>query len=360
MWPTPASPTARVARGRRESETARMHAVGFYQYLPLDHPEALLDLELAVPEPGLRDLRVAVRAVSVNPVDVKLRAPKAQVEREPRVLGFDAAGVVEAVGRDVRLFKPGDAVFYAGSIARPGSNAELQLVDERMVGRMPKNLSFAQAAALPLSALTAWELLFDRLEIPRATATSDAVLIIGAAGGVGSFATQLARRLTKLRVIGTASRAESNTWVHSMGAHHVLDHSQPLADQVKTLAGSSVHYVASLNGTDQHWKEVAELIAPEGRFGLIDDPREVLDLRLFKRKSASLHWEFMFTRAIFETDDPLAQHRILNEVAELVETGVLRSTLTANLGPISAANLRKAHEMIESGSTIGKLVLSGF
>lgn len=337
-----------------------MRAVGLHHYLPIDHPESLLDLELPVPEPGENDLRVAVRAVSVNPVDTKLRAPKPQVESQPRVLGFDAAGVVDAVGSKVRLFKPGDAVFYAGSIARSGSNAELQLVDERIVGRMPKNLSFAQAAALPLCALTAWELLFDRLPIPRATPTSDAVLIIGAAGGVGSFATQLARRLTKLRVIGTASRAESSEWVHSMGAHHVLDHSQPLAAQVEKLLGSGVRYVVSLTGTDQHWKEIAELIAPEGNFGLIDDPKEALDLRLFKRKSVSLHWEFMFTRAIFETDDPLAQHRILNEVAALVETGALRSTLHEELGPICAANLRRAHSLIESGRTIGKLVLSGF
>ena len=336
-----------------------MRAVGLHHYLPIDHPESLLDLELPVPEPGENDLRVAVRAVSVNPVDTKLRAPKPQVESQARVLGFDAAGVVDAVGSKVRLFKPGDAVFYAGSIARPGSNAELQLVDERIVGRMPKNLSFAQAAALPLCALTAWELLFDRLEIPRATPTSDAVLIIGAAGGVGSFATQLARRLTKLRVIGTASRAESSEWVHSMGAHHVLDHSQPLAGQLEKLLGAGVRYVVSLTGTDQHWKEIAELIAPEGRFGLIDDPQTALDLRLFKRKSVSLHWEFMFTRAIFETDDPLAQHRILNHVAELVETGVLRSTLHAELGPMCAANLRRAHSLIESGRTIGKLVLSG-
>ncbi|HKU38049.1 MAG TPA: zinc-binding alcohol dehydrogenase family protein [Polyangiales bacterium] len=337
-----------------------MRAVGLYQYLPIDHPEALLDVELPVPEPGPRDLRVAVRSISVNPVDVKVRAPKAQVEAQPRVLGWDAAGVVDAVGRDVRLFKPGDAVFYAGSIARPGSNAELQLVDERIVGRKPNKLSFAEAAALPLTALTAWELLFDRLRVPRGTDTSDAVLIIGAAGGVGSIATQLARRLTKLTVIGTASRRESTEWVRSMGAHHVVDHSRPLAEQVRALVGRGARYVLSLTATDRHWNDIAELIAPEGALGLIDDPREPLDLRALKQKSASVHWEFMFTRAIFETDEPLAQHRILNEVSELVETGVLRTTLTEELAPINAVNLKRAHAQLETGRTIGKLVLSGF
>ena len=337
-----------------------MRAVGLYQYLPIEHPESLVDVELPAPEPGPRDLRVAVRAVSVNPVDVKVRAPKPDRETAPRILGWDAAGVVDAVGRDVHLFKPGDQVFYAGSIARPGTNAELHLVDERIVGRKPKKLSFAQAAALPLTSLTAWELLFDRFEIPRGIATSDALLIIGAAGGVGSIATQLARRLTGLTVIGTASREESAEWVRSMGAHAIVDHRQPLAAQVKAINAAGARYVAGLTATDQHFEAVADLIAPEGKFGLIDDPRKPLDIRVLKRKSASIHWEFMFTRALFETAEPMAQHRILNHIAELVEAGTIRTTFTHDMGVINAENLRKAHAAIESGTTIGKLVLSGF
>jgi NADPH2:quinone reductase len=337
-----------------------MRAVGLHKHLPISHPEALLDLDLPAPEPGPRDLRVAVRAISVNPVDVKVRAPKEKLGDAPRILGWDAAGVVESVGRDVHTFKPGDEVFYAGSIERPGTNAELHLVDERIVGRKPKKLSFAQAAALPLTSLTAWELLFDRFEIPRGIETSDALLVIGAAGGVGSIATQIARRLTKLTVIGTASRPETTEWVRTMGAHHVVDHGQPLAAQVAQLAPAGVRYVASLTATDQHFKDCAELLAPEGKLGLIDDPQERIDVRLLKRKSVSLHWEFMFTRAIFETAEPYAQSRILNEVAELVDTGVLRTTLAEDLGPINAANLKRAHAAIESGRAIGKLVLSGF
>jgi len=337
-----------------------MRAVGLLKYLPITHPESLIDLELPVPTPGPRDLRVAVRAVSVNPVDVKLRAPKPQVESAPRILGFDAAGVVDAVGRDVRSYKPGDEVFYAGSIARSGTNAEYHLVDEHIVGRKPKKLTFAQAAALPLTSLTAWEMLFDRFEIARGMATSDALLVIGAAGGVGSIMTQLARRLTKLRVIGSASRPETSEWVRAMGAHDVVDHTLPLAPQVAMLAPSGVRYVASLTASERHFTNNAELIAPEGKLGMIDDPGELLDIRLLKRKSVSLHWEFMFTRAIFETAEPFAQQRILNEVSELVETGVLRTTVSDDYGAITAENLKRAHAMLESGKTIGKIVLQGF
>ena len=341
-------------------DTDRMRAVGLLKYLPIEHPQSLIDVELPVPAPGPRDLRVAVKAISVNPVDVKLRAPKQNVEKTPRVLGFDAAGVVEAVGRDVRSYKPGDDVFYAGSIARAGTNAELHLVDEHIVGRKPKKLSYAQAAALPLTSLTAWEMLFDRFEIPRGMATSDALLVIGAAGGVGSIMTQLARRLTKLRVIGSASRPETVEWVRSMGAHDTVDHTLALAPQVLMLVPAGARYVASLTATDQHFANSAELIAPEGKFGLIDDPKEPLDIRLFKRKSVAIHWEFMFTRAVFETPEPFAQQRILNEVSELVEAGVLRTTMTDDYGPINAENLKRAHAAIETGKTIGKIVLQGW
>jgi zinc-binding alcohol dehydrogenase family protein len=305
---------------------------------------------------------VAVRAVSVNPVDVKVRAPKDRVEPSPRVLGWDAAGVVEAVGPEVSLFRAGDEVFYAGSIGRPGSNAELQLVDERVVGHKPTRLDFAEAAALPLTSLTAWELLFERLGVPRSEPKQPAgtLLVIGGAGGVGSIAIQLARQLTGLTVVATASRPETVEWARQLGAHHVVDHSRPLLPQLVPIAPAGVGYVASLTATDQHYAEIVELLAPQGKLGIIDDPARPLDVTALKRKSASLHWELMFTRALYDTPDLIVQHRILDEIARLVDASVLRSTMTADLGPINAANLKRAHALVETGRARGKIVLSGF
>ncbi|CAI0980429.1 Zinc-type alcohol dehydrogenase-like protein SA1988 [Serratia rubidaea] len=323
--------------------------------LPIADPQSLYETDLPKPQPGPRDLLVKIRAISVNPVDTKVRngAPT----DEPRILGWDAVGEVEAVGAEVSLFQPGDEVFYAGSIVRPGSYAEYSLVDERIAGRKPQSLSDADAAALPLTSLTAWELLFDRLEVkPDEDA---ALLIVGAGGGVGSIMTQLARKLTGLTVIGTASRPETAKWVKSLGAHHVIDHSRPLADELKKIGIEQVRYAASLTHTDQHFDQIVEVLAPQGRMGVIDDP-QVLDVMPLKRKAISLHWELMFTRAIFQTADMQRQHDILQHVSRLIDDGTLRSTLGDHYGPITADNLRKAHALIESGKARGKIVLAGF
>lgn len=337
-----------------------MKAVAYRRSLPTTDAECLIDVSLPEPKPGGRDLLVRVEAVSVNPVDTKIRR-RVDPQGTDKVLGWDAAGTVVAVGGEVTLFKPGDHVYYAGALDRPGSNAELQLVDERIVGRKPATLDMFQAAAMPLTTITAWELLFDRFGIPRGNAArTGAVLIVGAAGGVGSMAVQLARRLTNLTVIGTASRPETQAWVRELGAHHVVDHRGDLKSQVLAAAPQGVDYVLSLTHTEQHYPVLVELLKPQGKFGLIDDPEEVLDIGLLKRRSLSLHWEFMFTRPLFQTEDMKAQHQLLNEVADLVDAGVLRTTLREHLGPIDAANLRRAHERLESGSTIGKLVLGGF
>jgi NADPH2:quinone reductase len=334
-----------------------MKAIGYHVPSPIDAPEALVDLELAKPAPAGRDLLVSVKAVSVNPVDTKVRASRKPAEGQAEVLGWDAAGIIEAVGPDVTLFKVGDEVYYAGAIDRPGSNSEFHLADDALVGKKPASLSFAQAAALPLTAITAWELLFDRLG-----ATQDStggLLIVGAAGGVGSILVQLARKLTKLTVIGTASRAETRDWVLDLGAHHVVDHSGDLAAQIKALDAPPVGLIASLTNTDDHFPVLVDILAPQGRIGVIDDP-PALDVNPLKRKAASLHWEFMFARSLFHTDDMIEQHRLLNAVADLVEAGDLRTTLSEVLTPINAANLIKAHAAIESGRTRGKIVLEGF
>jgi NADPH2:quinone reductase len=337
-----------------------MKVVGYYRSLPIDDPDSLLDLELEKPAPNGRDLLVKVEAVSVNPVDTKQRKRAASEGGQPRILGYDAAGVVAATGAECRLFKPGDKVWYAGSIARPGTNAEFHLVDERIVGRMPKSLGFAEAAALPLTTITAWEMLFDRLGVRLGKpAEAGAILIVGGAGGVGSIALQLARRLTGLTVIATASRPETRAWCLELGAHHVVDHSKPFADQLGTIGHKAVDYIFSITGTEGHFPQLVELIAPQGKFGLIDDPK-TLDALPFKRKSASIHWESMFTRAIFGTDDMIAQHRLLTEVAGLVDDGLIRTTHAATLGPIDAATLKKAHALVESGRSKGKVVLAGF
>ena len=337
-----------------------MKAVGYYQPLPITEPESLLDLELPDPVASGRDLLVQVKAVSVNPVDTKVRKRSTPRGTEARVLGYDAAGIVVAVGDEAELFKPGDEVYYAGSNERAGSNAELHLVDERIVGRKPASIGFAEAAALPLTSITAWELLFERFCVRRGDKpTGETLLIIGAAGGVGSILTQLARRLTGLTVIGTASRPETTGWVHSLGAHYIVDHTWPLTDELRRIGITQVTHVASLTQTPLHFAEAAELLAPQGKFGLIDDlgPN---DIGLLRRKSISFHWEYMFTRAIYATPDMIAQHDLLNEVADLVEAGVLRSTMKENYGTINAANLKRAHAMLELGKTIGKIVLEGW
>ncbi|WP_252089612.1 zinc-binding alcohol dehydrogenase family protein [Pseudomonas sp. MWU13-3659] len=335
-----------------------MKAIGFiHNALPIEDPASLQDIEIPRPSPGLKDLLVEVKAVSVNPVDTKVRA--GTVTREPKVLGWDAAGIVREVGPQVTLFKPGDQVYYAGSIARPGSNSEYHLVDERIVGHQPRSLGAAQAAALPLTAITAWELLFDRLGLVEGGGEGDTLLIVGAAGGVGSMLVQLARQLTRLTVIGTASRAETANWVRELGAHHVIDHSAPLQGQLQALGIESVSHVASLTHTEQHFSQLVEVLRPQGRLGVIDDP-QTLDVMPLKRKSLSLHWELMFTRSLYETCDMIQQHRLLERVAGLIDQGILRTTLGEHFGAINAANLRRAHALVESGKARGKIVLEGF
>jgi len=337
-----------------------MKAVGYVTSRPINDAGALQDLDLPKPVPGPQDLLVKVEAISVNPVDYKVRRGREGKEGAPVILGWDAVGTVEAIGDAVTFFKPGDAVFYAGDITRAGSNAAYQLVDARIVGHKPRGLDAASAAALPLTALTAYEMLFDRLQVPRgADSQGKTLLIIGGAGGVGSIAIQLARQLTGITVIATASRPETIAWVKDLGAHHVIDHSKPLPEELARIGIDEVDYIFSTNATDKHWEGIAAAIAPQGRVGLIDDP-EAIDVRQLKRKSASLHWELMFTRALYTTADITRQHEILNEVADLVDQGVIKTTLAENFGTINAANLIKAHALLESGKSIGKIVLSGF
>ena len=337
-----------------------MKAVGYKQSLPIENPSALLDIELPVPVAANRDLLVEVRAISVNPVDVKVRMRARPEKEEYKVLGWDAAGIVREIGPNATLFKPGDEVYYAGSIARQGANSEFHVVDERIAGRKPKSLNFAHAAALPLTTITAWELLFDRLGVAQGRKKDEgSLLVIGGAGGVGSILLQLARQLTGLTVIATASRPETQAWCIELGAHHVIDHTKPFPEQLSSIGFSRVNLIASLTATDQHYPAVVDVLAPQGKFGLIDDPNS-LDARPLKQKAASLHWEFMFARSLFNTPDILEQHNLLNQVAELVETGVIRTTADNEFGKINATNLRRAHALIESGRSRGKIVLAGF
>jgi zinc-binding alcohol dehydrogenase family protein len=337
-----------------------MKAIAYKTPGPIDREDALQDITLDKPIATGRDLLVKIHAVSINPVDTKQRKAIAPPDGGWRVLGFDAAGVVDSVGPEVKNFKPGDAVFYAGTINRPGTNAEFHLVDERIVGRKPMTLSDAEAAALPLTAITAWEMLFDRFDVKRPTvAGGNTILVIGAAGGVGSITLQFLRALTDLTVIATASRPETQEWVRECGAHHVIDHRQPLAPQVAALGLGAPGFVFSTTQTDKHYADIVELIAPQGRFGLIDDPGD-LSIMPFKRKAVSIHWELMFTRPLFSTPDIEAQGKLLNEVAALVDAGRLRTTATEVAGKIDAATLRKVHAIIESGTARGKIVLEGF
>jgi zinc-binding alcohol dehydrogenase family protein len=336
-----------------------MKAIGYYQPLPIDNPESLQDIELPAPVPGARDLLVRVKAVSVNPVDTKVRKNAAPEAGQAKVLGWDAVGTVEAIGGGVTNFKVGDRVYYAGSIVRPGANAELHAVDERIVALAPKSLDDSQAAALPLTTITAYELLFDRLQVPKDGGEGQTLLITGGAGGVGSILIQLARQLTKLRVIATASRAETRAWCLSLGAHAVIDHSKPLAAELKAAGIGEVDMVASLTQTEQHYAQIIESLKPQGQLAVIDDMK-LLDAMPLKTKSLSLHWEMMFARSRFETPDMAQQGALLAEVAALVDAGRIRTTANAAFGTINAANLRKAHALIESGKAQGKVVLAGF
>jgi NADPH2:quinone reductase len=339
-----------------------MRAVVFKKSLPITEPDALVDVELPRPAPGARDLLVKVEAISVNPVDSKVRRGGDPADGM-RVLGWDAAGRVEATGPDATLFKRADTVFYAGSLVRPGANAEYHLVDERIVGRKPSSLSFAEAAAIPLTAITAWELLFDRIGVARgADADKRALLVVGGAGGVGSMAIQIARKLTGLTVMATASRPETQAWVRELGAHHVIDHTRTFSPQLAAIGIAAPHIVLALTGTAQHAGQIGEVIAPEGHLGLIEGAAalKAFDPGPLFSKSVGIHLELMFTRAMLGTPSMIEQHRLLTEVADLIDHGVLRTTLKQVVGPIDAASLKKAHALVESGKTIRKVVLSGW
>ncbi|WP_322906232.1 zinc-binding alcohol dehydrogenase family protein [Paenibacillus campi] len=338
-----------------------MKAVGLTRYLPIDQPDSLQDVTVPMPTANGYDLLVRVEAISVNPVDTKLRAPKSKVEPEPRILGWDVAGVVEAVGEQVEGFQPGDEVYYAGSVTRAGGNSQYHVVDSRIAAHKPSSIDFAAAAALPLTAITAWEGIYERLGIAHDPATNagKTILIINAAGGVGSIATQIARH-AGLTVVGTASRAETEEWTLAHGTQHVINHHQPLLPQLQELGIGEVDYIFCLNQTDTHWQGMAEAIAPQGRICSIVETSHPVDLGLLKDKSASFAWEFMFTRAKYGTADMQEQQRILQQVAALVDEGVFHSTEAERLSPINAENLREAHRQLEAGSMIGKLVLEGW
>ncbi|GAE28375.1 zinc-containing alcohol dehydrogenase [Halalkalibacter wakoensis JCM 9140] len=337
----------------------KMKAVGLYRYLPISDPESLLDVEIPKPTPQGHDLLVRVLSISVNPVDTKVRRPKDRVETEPKILGWDVAGIVEETGPDTTLFKKGDPVFYAGSVTRPGANSEYHLVDEKIVGRKPKTLSYPEAAALPLTSLTAWEALFDRLGIPETGNENTNLLIIGAAGGVGSIAIQLAKR-ANLTVIGTASRPESTNWIKERGADYVINHYEEFVPQLKQIGLEHVDYILCLNRTDMHWDNMAKVIKPQGKICSIYETDEKLNLYPLFNKSVTFVWELMFTRAMFGTPDMMKQHEILNKISDLIDSNVLKTTVNEVLSPINAENARKAHAMLEEGKTIGKIVLEGF
>ena len=334
-----------------------MKTIVHTQACPITADQALVEKEIDKPEPGPRDLLVQVRAVSLNPVDVKVRELMAP-EGGYRVLGYDAAGVVESVGSEVSSFKAGDEVFYAGEFTRPGSNAEFQLVDERLTGRKPASLGFADAAAMPLTSITAWEILFDGFRLKEGEGAGETLLVIGGAGGVGSILIQLAKKLTKLTVVATASRPDTKAWVEKMGADHVINHRNPLNEEMAALE-IQPRYVAALTQTDQHWGAIVDLIKPRGHIAMIDDPQN-LDIASIKLKALTLTWEFMFARSMFQTDDMHVQHDLLNRVSELLDDGTLMSTGNHHAGSLSVENLVKAHTSQESGRTIGKIVLDGF
>ncbi len=347
-----------------------MKAVGITAHLDVDHPDALLDLHLDKPTASERDLLVKVEAVSVNPVDTKVRSPKPNVAdntlNEPKILGYDAVGTVVETGEQCELFKVGDRVYYAGDITRGGSNSEYQLIDERIVGHAPKTLSNSEAAALPLTAITAWEGLFDRLDLQtNLQANNDpskqgAVLIIGGAGGVGSIAIQLLKALTQHTIIATASNDSSSQWCLSLGADHIINHHGDLIAQTRALGFQWIDAIFCLNTTERHFDAMAELIKPQGKICSIVDSTEPVDFNKLKPKSAQFLWEFMFTRTMFKTEDMIEQHKLLNEVAKLVDEGRMKTTLSKTLSPINADTMKEAHRILESGKMVGKLVVEGW
>lgn len=342
-----------------------MKAIGYIKSLPINDPESLADIELTQPIATGHDLLVKVMAIAVNPVDYKIRLNVPPAGDDYKVLGWDAVGEVVAIGEATTQFQPGDRVYYAGDLNRQGSNAEYQLVDERLVGIKPKSLSDAEAAALPLTAITAWEMLFEHLSIqqqsPDSSAKSDEViLLVGAAGGVGSIFLQLAKAITGATLIATASRESSQAWVKKLGADHVVDHSKPLQPQIEALGIGQVTHVASLNGTESYFESYTELLVPFGKIAMIDDPAKPVDVMKLKPKSQSLHIEFMFARSMFNAADMNEQGRLLNRVSDLIDQGYIQTTIGKNLGTINADNLKAAHEELESGRSIGKIVLQGF
>lgn len=336
-----------------------MKAIGIYKAHPTDSPDVFHEANLPIPSPTSRDLLVKVQAIGVNPVDTKVRQSVTERSEEIKVLGWDAVGVVEAVGDRVSLFQPGDAVYYAGSITRPGCNSAYHLVDERIVGKKPKSLSVVEAAAMPLTTITAWEALFERCNLSASGEHSGkSILIIGGAGGVGSIATQLAKQLAKLTVIATASRPETVDWCRQMGANACINHHEDLVEQLQALGHEYMDYVLCLNSTDSHWDAIAQIIKPQGKICTIVENQHPLTQSILKRKSITHVWEFMFTKSMYETEDMKSQHDSLNQAADLFDKGILRTTLTTDMGELSVENLAKAHAQLESGSTIGKIALS--
>ncbi|NRT10587.1 zinc-binding alcohol dehydrogenase family protein [Flavobacterium sp. 14A] len=335
-----------------------MKAIGYKENLPVDNVKSLQDVTVETPKATGRDILVEIKAISVNPADYKVRANMPADGDNWKIIGWDATGIVKEVGENVTLFKVGDEVMYAGDITRQGSYAEYQVVDERIVGKKPTSLSYAEAAALPLTSLTAYEMLFDRLEVAKDDANKS-ILVIGAAGGVGSILVQLAKKLTKLKIVGTASREETTDWLKELGADTVINHRNKLSEEFEKYKLAAPDYIVSLNATEQHAEEIVKVIKPQGKFGFIDDPKS-FNIMPFKAKSVSTHWEFMFTRSMFQTEDMIRQHNILNEVATLIDNGTIKTTLGENFGSINAENLRKAHAFLETGKAKGKIVLEGF
>lgn len=335
-----------------------MKAIGFKENLDIENKNALQDIEIPEPEAKGKDLLVEVKAISVNPVDYKIRKNRKPSGEQWEIIGWDAAGIVKEVGEEVTLFEVGDEVWYAGELKRQGSNAEFQLVDERIAGKKPASLSFSEASAMPLTSLTAWEMLFDRVQVDKED-SSKSILIVGAAGGVGSIMVQLAKKLTKLKVIGTASRDLTRNWLKELGADVVIDHSNALSEEFEKEGLPEADYVIGINATGQHFEDIVKVINPQGKFGFIDDPK-VINATSFKPKSVSIHYELMFTRSLFKTPDMIEQHHILNKVSELVDEGTIKTTRGEHFGSINAENLRKAHQLLESGKAKGKIVLEGF
>jgi NADPH:quinone reductase len=336
-----------------------MKAIGLLKYLPIENQESLLDIELERPAPKGKDLLVRVNAISINPVDVKVRSPKDKVEDEPKILGWDASGVVVEVGEECKLFKPGDEVYYAGSITRPGTYCEYHLVDERIVGCKPKTLTHAESSALPLTSITAWEALFERLEINtnnKEVNKLNNILIIGGGGGVGSITIQLAK-WAGLNVIATASRIETENWVKDFGADYVINHHESFKEQLQKVEIEHVDYILCLNNTDQHWESMGDVIKPQGKICSIVENENPLDLNVLKSKSVTFVWEFMFTRSMYQTEDMIKQHLLLNEISELIDNGIIKTTMNKKLSPINAESIRKAHKLVETGGMIGKIVI---